>query len=725
MSRNPLRRANTRPPAPGPAAVPGGAVATGLRPAPARRPADHGAPRRGAGRGAGPRRAIADPRDFEGAGAPPLPRVRTLADAPAEARGARPGARPGLLDTAAGLLTGPGEFVADKAKAVGGWAQTVVGARFRVPAAGPAGAAAAPEAAAEAAAAAPKADVPAKDISRCLQKVDDRRVLERFRRLAILSSDVYYMDTRRVSRKWLWHRFRLRLVTSSTELARSLTGHVTAALELADGMGGALPPLVGVSAVPADAVPAQEHGPAVVDEERLAREAARLSQQAAGPPPKREPRDMAEALRSVECAMQAAQRKATQEAVAYADAADGSWGSVDEDAPPAEEGPNPYLSMLKGAASSGSTAAVSSLAAAVAALNTFRGEDEEAAAAGDADGPSPFPLAWYVLDDEAGEERTFVIQGSDSADDWKTNLTFSPVEFEGVPGVHVHRGHYDVALEMYDRFLPVVLEHLARGPRQRIVFTGHSLGGSVGTMLALMMVARGAIEPEQVRDVVTVGGPSVFCEVCSGCGCSIHGGHSCSCGPAGARAGGVLQRLGFRDEQVKNIALTHDIVPRAFACDYSPAAPILRRLNKSFHEVSTLRGDNGNRIVMFAPIGTTMVLQPSQELKFVTYEKDHPMLPPGHGLYRIGDEEQPSAVVGFFAEIMEGLAPADPARAGGEEPDRAATQAEATGEYLNSPHPLEVLADPGAYGDDGQISRYHNPRSYALGLTRLANDRGW
>lgn len=34
---------------------------------------------------------------------------------------------------------------------------------------------------------------------------------------------------------------------------------------------------------------------------------------------------------------------------------------------------------------------------------------------------------------------------------------------------------------------------------------------------------------------------------------------------------------------------------------------------------------------------------------------------------------------------------------------------EAALEFMNVPHPLDILADAGAYGPDGAISRYHNP----------------
>jgi hypothetical protein len=41
---------------------------------------------------------------------------------------------------------------------------------------------------------------------------------------------------------------------------------------------------------------------------------------------------------------------------------------------------------------------------------------------------------------------------------------------------------------------------------------------------------------------------------------------------------------------------------------------------------------------------------------------------------------------------------------------------------MDNPHPLDILGDPAAYGNEGAISRYHNPDHYtkSLGGTKLA-----
>lgn len=49
---------------------------------------------------------------------------------------------------------------------------------------------------------------------------------------------------------------------------------------------------------------------------------------------------------------------------------------------------------------------------------------------------------------------------------------------------------YEAALEMLDTFVPYVKEHLAQHPSGKFGFTGHSLGGSIATLLMLLMVHR-------------------------------------------------------------------------------------------------------------------------------------------------------------------------------------------------------------------------------------------
>ena len=58
----------------------------------------------------------------------------------------------------------------------------------------------------------------------------------------------------------------------------------------------------------------------------------------------------------------------------------------------------------------------------------------------------------------------------------------------------------------------------------RIAFTGHSIGGSMATLLALMYVARGVLSPDQLAPTVTFGAPAILCAAarggCGGAGCA-------------------------------------------------------------------------------------------------------------------------------------------------------------------------------------------------------------
>ena len=49
----------------------------------------------------------------------------------------------------------------------------------------------------------------------------------------------------------------------------------------------------------------------------------------------------------------------------------------------------------------------------------------------------------------------------------------------------------------------------------------------------------------------------------------------------------------------------------------------------------------------------------------------------------------------------------------------ASTVSEALFGLLNTPHPLDILADPNAYGPKGKISLYHNPYNYTSTLNDI------
>ena len=168
---------------------------------------------------------------------------------------------------------------------------------------------------------------------------------------------------------------------------------------------------------------------------------------------------------------------------------------------------------------------------------------------------------------------------------------------------------------------------------------------------------------------------------------------------------------------------------------------------------------------MYTFIGRLVVLQPDASHAFVRGKKEregHPLLPPGPGLYTL---REPALLPGTGASGANNIAPL--VRGGGKKrvvvgggssssssspssassPSASATTAAATSSsspstatatpppiyaparlrpvrsvsaavaaLMDQPHPLEMLADRDSYGDDGAISRYHNPDHYTMAL---------
>jgi hypothetical protein len=335
------------------------------------------------------------------------------------------------------------------------------------------------------------------------------------------------------------------------------------------------------------------------------------------------------------------------------------------------------------------------------------------------------PCEWFVGDDERAATRYFVIQGSDSAASWRSNLSFDPVTFEDPAlGAKVHRGVYEAACALYDTLTPMIDAHVAahRRGRARLVFTGHSLGGSVATLMVLMLRYRrpeltGALEP-----VYTIGAPAIFCDDCCGDCAEKRVSERAAAVRAAARGlvptasqddscRGVLGALGLPRDHVRNCMMHLDIVPRAFACDYRLVQAWLRRIGGGFREHPGLQGTEN--VTLYSPTGVTLVLQPSEAAA-----AQHAMLPPGSGLYTIENPSEPfwAAVSvpwalggnggGAEAELEEDAA--GMGTTGGSGGGSVALDARsALSALLNSPHPLDILADVAAYGPQGTVSQYH------------------
>ena len=157
------------------------------------------------------------------------------------------------------------------------------------------------------------------------------------------------------------------------------------------------------------------------------------------------------------------------------------------------------------------------------------------------------PVAFAVAVDDTNGALWISIEGSTSLASWQTNLTFQPVPFEDPKfDVRVHRGSYDCAKVLLAQVEGAVTEHVKRhGESARIHITGHSLGGSIAMVLAMMLLVRNVAPKEAFADVWTFGSPYVLC-----------GGDK------------LLKKLGLPRTFVKSVAMGKDIVPRSFSCYY-------------------------------------------------------------------------------------------------------------------------------------------------------------
>jgi hypothetical protein len=113
----------------------------------------------------------------------------------------------------------------------------------------------------------------------------------------------------------------------------------------------------------------------------------------------------------------------------------------------------------------------------------------------------------------------------------------------------------------------------------------------------------------------------------------------------------LLRSLGIPRDSVRNIILTHDIVPRAFACDYTPIAAMLRQV---FTQHLGLQCDD--RSIMYHFVGRLVVLQPDDELNWVHHgEGHHPLLPAKAGLYELIEPDMLSRTRQLALSSMDAL----------------------------------------------------------------------
>uniref|UniRef100_A0ACD5VXZ6 Uncharacterized protein n=1 Tax=Avena sativa TaxID=4498 RepID=A0ACD5VXZ6_AVESA len=280
-------------------------------------------------------------------------------------------------------------------------------------------------------------------------------------------------------------------------------------------------------------------------------------------------------------------------------------------------------------------------------------EETRQAVADDLNSSRSCPCEWFICDDDQGSTRYFVVQGSESIASWQANLLFEPVKFEGLD-VLVHRGIYEAAKGMYHQMLPYVKSHLRNyGKSAELRFTGHSLGGSLALLVNLMLLLRGEAPTASLLPVITFGAPCIMC-----------GGDQ------------LLRKLGLPKSHVQSITMHRDIVPRVFSCNYPDhVANILKLANGNFRSHPCLT----NQKLLYAPMGEVLILQPDKRLS-----PHHHLLPEDSGIYHLGDS------AGISLKQLQSAMSA----------------------FLNSPHPLEILKDGGAYGPKGSVYRDHDVNSY-------------
>ena len=121
----------------------------------------------------------------------------------------------------------------------------------------------------------------------------------------------------------------------------------------------------------------------------------------------------------------------------------------------------------------------------------------------------------------------------------------------------VHRGVYEAAKLLYERYKPMVEEHLATSPFAKVAFIGHSLGGSLGSLLMLMFLHRGVVPISAISPTYTFGAPAIFCEA-SGPGgtCALNASSALKALPAGKQQSSTLARVVYPAVPKVNLTCT-------------------------------------------------------------------------------------------------------------------------------------------------------------------------
>ena len=583
---------------------------------------------------------------------------------------------------------------------------------------------------------------------------DDRTLLLRFRMMSSMSEQAYYCET--ITADDVWRRYGLELVTSSVEYRKSRSSLDEE--EGPNGMGGVANPMAVFEEGDGMATPISGLPEAAFRRNRDATTAS-LGDKTA-PAASAQQAVMAHAEGGGDAdALRASTPQFAEEAKGGSSALgvgeEGEEGGEGRDAKQSEA-----VSVSIAAAQRALEAAKSlTTLLPFANGNGAKREDQDRDKPPKINPESVSPCEWFVADDpKRPHTRYIALQGSDSIDHWVTNLSFDPVDFEeGALGSRIHSGVYKAADKLCNQLIAAVCEHVdLHGEAARFVFTGHSLGGAIGMALVMMLIHRKVMEPEMLEGVYTYGCPAFICEQCAcdaveagvqassdwdnggkgeGRDDSAEGarggqaaddaagaGASANCG-CGRQDSTLLDRLGIDKRKIKHLCMHRDIVPRAFACDYSPVKNILGKM-ESFKNHRCLEGSQGKCLTpsLYQHVGDVYFMQPNADLlTFAKPEGYHPLFPDKQGLYRM---VEPHATVKIAMDTVNMISRMlQNEWAFGESPaamyDYATNKEQAIVEILNNPHPLEILKDTAAYGHHGAVSRFHKPKNYTRALGSL------
>jgi hypothetical protein len=150
---------------------------------------------------------------------------------------------------------------------------------------------------------------------------------------------------------------------------------------------------------------------------------------------------------------------------------------------------------------------------------------------------------------QAPDDLTAAVAGARAGSDLTTFESYNL-------GAKINRKLHTEANALYNRFMPLVLDHLEEGgPNAKVMLSGSGLGGSLAAVLLLMFVARG-MRPSALAPVYTLNAPAVLCEVpdfkqwCSKDGCSMADMDGMM---EDLLHRGILSQLGLPQDAIRNI----------------------------------------------------------------------------------------------------------------------------------------------------------------------------